>query len=157
MKFIDKLIEETQQGTLDYVWDFYGNDRFKYSAEKHPLKDLNFSLSDIVTKEKTTDSGKKKMVTDKDKAVIIFPNGAGMEVDRSQLETLNYECTEAILRAMESISNRYANGTIQAELAAEKAKAEADAQKKKQDSQSKLNQKSKETPINEKQVNKPKV
>ena len=155
IKFIDKLIEETQQGILDYVWEFYGNDRFKYVAEKHPLKDLNFSLSDTVQKEETKDSEKKKMVVDKTKAVIIFPNGAGMEVDRSSLETLNFECTEAILRAMESTASRYANGTIQSEIAAAKAKAEADAQKKKQDS--KLNKKSKEMPINEKQENQSKI
>lgn len=154
IKFIDKLIEETQQGILDYVWEFYGNDRFKYVEDKHPLKDLNFSLSDTVEKEETKDSGKKKMVIDKTKAVIIFPNGAGMEVDRSSLETLNYECTEAILRAMESTASRYANGTIQSEIAAAKAKAEADKKKKEQESKT---TKSEEKPINEKQANKAKV
>jgi hypothetical protein len=155
IKFIDKLVQETKDGLLDYVWEFYGNDRFKYNADKHPLKDLNFSLSDVVTKEEEKPSGKTKIVPDNTKGLIVFPNGAGMEVDRQKLEILNSECTNAIIRAMESTASRYANGTIQAEIEATKAKAEADAQKKKQDA--KLNQKSKETPTNEKQENKPKV
>ena len=56
MKFIDKLIEETQQGLLDYTWEYSeGGNKFKYSAEKHPLKDLTFSLDDIVKKEMVPD------------------------------------------------------------------------------------------------------
>jgi hypothetical protein len=133
MKFIDKLIEETRIGLLDYVWNFYGNDRFKYVEEKHPLKDLNFSLSDIVTKEITKDSGKKKIVPDETKGIIVFPNGAGLEVERSKLEILNLECTNAIFRAMESIANEYANGNIQAEIEAE-LKAKEDAENKKNES-----------------------
>jgi hypothetical protein len=129
MKFIDKLIEETQQGLLDFVWNFYGDDRFKYSADKHPLKDLNFSLSDIVTKEITKDSGKKKTVPDETKGIIVFPNGAGLKVEREKLEILYYECTNAIFRAMELIANEYANGNTQAELEAE-AEAKEDENKK---------------------------
>ena len=56
MKFIDKLIEETQQGLLDYIWQYSeSGDKFKYSAEKHPLKDLTFSLNDIVTNRLETE------------------------------------------------------------------------------------------------------
>ena len=148
MKYIDKLIEETKQGILDYIWEFYGDDRFKYVAEKHPLKDLNFSLSDIVTKEETKPSGKIKIVPDNTKGIIVFPNGTGMEVDRSKLEILNTECTLAIIRAMEDTADRYANGTIQKEIAQAKVKAEADKKNK---------EKSKENPVNEKQKDKPKV
>ena len=144
MSFIDKLIEETQQGLLDYVWEFYSNSRFKYNEEKHPLKDLNFSLSDIVTKEKIKDSGKVEIVPDETKAEIVFPNGAGMIVDRPKLEILNDECTKAIFRAMDDIASRYANGTIQKEIAQAKAKAEADKKKKEQT-------KSEDKSINEKQ------
>jgi hypothetical protein len=148
MKFIDKLIEETKQGILDYIWEFYGDDRFKYVAEKHPLKDLNFSLSDIVTKEEIKPSGKAKIVPDPTLGRIIFPNGAGLDVDRPKLEILNAECTLAIVRAMEDTADRYANGTIQKEIAQAKAKAEADKKNK---------EKSKEKPVNEKQEDKPKV
>lgn len=155
IKFIDKLIEETQQKILDYVWEYYGDERFKYNADKHPLKDLNFSLKDVVMKPHKKESGKIIDKVDETKAQIIFPNGASLEVDRFSLETLNQECHDAILRAMESTASRYANGTIQAEIELAKAKAEADTQKKKQDS--KLNQKSEEKPINEKQTNKTKV
>jgi len=149
IKFIDKLIEETQQGILDYVWEFYGNDRFKYVDDKHPLKDLNFSLSDIVTKEEVKDSGKVKIVPDKTKGMIVFPNGAELDVDKQSLELLNQECHNAILRAMSNIANRYANGDIQAEIEAAKKKAEADKKNK--------DKKSKEIPTDEKQENKPEV
>jgi hypothetical protein len=155
IKFIDKLIDETQQGVLDYVWEYYGDDRFKYVADKHPLKDLNFSLKDKVIKPHKKDNGKIEDKEDVDHAQIIFPNGASLEVDRSSLETLNTECKSAIIRAMENTACRYADGTIQAEIEAARVKAEADAQKKKQEL--KLNQKSKEIPANEQQENKPKV
>jgi len=148
MSFIDKLIQETKDGILDYIWEFYNNDRFKYKAEKHPLTDLNFSLSDIVTKEETKPSGKIKIVPDDTKAIIIFPNGAGLEVDRPKLEILNAECISAIIRAMEKIAGNYANGTIQAEIEKEKQEEE----KKKQAAKSK-----KEQPIDAKQADKPKV
>ena len=45
MRFIDKLIEETKSGELDFIWQSYGDNRFKYKADQHPLSDLNFSLS----------------------------------------------------------------------------------------------------------------
>ena len=149
IKFIDKLIEETQQGILDYVWEYYGNDRFKYVADKHPLKDLNFSLSDIVTKEKVKDSGKVEIVLDKTKGMIVFPNGAELDVDKQSLELLSQECHNAILRAMESTAYRYANGIIQSEIEATKKKAEADKKNK--------DKKNKEKPTDEKQENQLKV
>lgn len=77
MKFIDKLIEETKQGLLDYVWEFYGNSRFKYNEEKHPLKDLNFSLGDIVTKEKIKDSGKPRLFPMRLKPKLFFQMAQG--------------------------------------------------------------------------------
>lgn len=166
IKFIDKLIEETQQGILDYVWEYYGDDRFKYNADKHPLKDLNFSLKDVVFKEEIKDNGKKKIVPDETKASIVFPNGAGLDVERSRLEVLNAECHNAILRAMENISFKYANGTIQKEIETAKAKALEDKEKKNKESSEKkgrfiteddLTKSIEEKPINEKQANKTKV
>ena len=140
MKFIDKLIEETKSGQLDFIWQFYNNDRFKYRADKHPLTDLNFSLSDIVNKEITTDSGKKKSVPDNTKGEIIFPNGAGLIVDRKSLETLYQECVNAIFRAMTELATSYATGNIQKEL------EEAEKEKLK-----------KENPADEKPANKNKI
>jgi ribosomal protein L12E/L44/L45/RPP1/RPP2 len=154
IKFIDKLIEETQQGILDYVWEFTQGNKFKYNEEKHPLKDLTFSLDDVVMKEITKESGKTKIVLDETKGQIVFPNGAGMIVDKSKLEILNSLCHDAILRAMGNTASRYANGTIQAEIAAAKAKAEADKKKKEQESKT---TKSEEKPTNEKQPDKKKV
>jgi hypothetical protein len=149
IKFIDKLIEETQQGILDYVWEYYGDDRFKYVDDKHPLKDLNFSLKDKVIKPHKKDSGKIEDKEDANHAQIIFPNGASLEVDRNSLETLNAECNAAIIRAMEFTASRYANGSIQAEIEVAKKKAEADKKNK--------DKKNKEKPTDEKQENQPEV
>lgn len=66
-----------------------------------------------------------------------------MIVDRPKLEILNSECTKAIFRAMNDVAIRYANGTIQKEIAQAKAKVEAEKKKKEQP-------KSKEKPLNEK-------
>lgn len=142
MKFIDKLIEETRAGELDFVWQFYNNDRFKYKADKHPLSDLNFSINDIVTKEITKDSGKKKIVPDESLGIIVFPNGAGLNVDRASLQVLNQECTSAVLRAMNVLAQDYASGTIQKEIEDMKKKKEAEKNKAK---------KSKEKPADEEQ------
>lgn len=139
MNFIDKLIEETIAGDLDFVWEYYGNERFKYSAKEHPLRDLNFSLLDIIMKEEVKPSGKTKVVPDNTKAQIIFPNGAAMEVSREKLEVLYRECANAIFRAVNQISNDYANGITQEEI-----------EKQKQ-------LKSKEKPADEEQTNKPEV
>jgi hypothetical protein len=144
MKFIDKLIEETRAGDLDFVWQFYNNDRFKYKADKHPLSDLNFSINDIVTKEITKDNGKKKVVTDESKGIIVFPNGAGLEVDKSKLEFLDQECNKAIIRAMSILAEDYASGTIQKEIELQKKKKEAEKNKAK---------KAKEKQSNEEQGN----
>jgi hypothetical protein len=126
MKFIDKLIEETQNKELDFVWQFTQGNKFKYKADKHPLTDLTFSLDEIVLKEITKDSGKVKVVPDNTKGLIVFPNGAGMEVDRSKLELLNKECINAIFRAMDVLANDYSNGTMQAEMKAQAEKEEKD-------------------------------
>lgn len=142
MKFIDKLIEETRAGELDFVWQFYNNDRFKYKADKHPLSDLNFSINDIVTKEITKDNGKKRIVPDESKGIIVFPNGAGLEVDKSKLEFLNQECNKAIIRAVDVLAGDYASGTIQKEIEDMKKKKEAEKNKAK---------KSKEKPSDEEQ------
>ncbi len=141
MKFIDKLIEETKTGELDFIWQYstQGN-KFRYKADKHPLTDLSFSLDEVVTKEITKDSGKKEIIPDETRGMIVFPNGAGMVVDKNKLELLNQECVNAIFRAMDILANDYANGTMQKEL-------EAQAEKEKKDKENKINQ-NKETKKN---------
>lgn len=137
MKFIDKLIEDTKTGKLDSAWNFSAPDRYKYRRMFDPLTNLNLSLSDPVM-ESFEENGKTKTKENKDRGLIIFPNGASMNVDRIRLEQLYFECELAVIRFMERLSSDYTSGKIETDL------------QEKQNAKDKQNLKAEEEPSNEK-------
>jgi len=138
MKFIDKLLESTRHGKIDDAWNFFPPDRYKYRRMFDPLTNLNFSLSDKVI-EFFEENNKIKNREKKDKGLIIFPNGASLEVDREKLLELSAECKRAIIRFMEHLSSDYVSGKMEADLQA------------KQDAKDKQESKSEEASTDEEQ------
>jgi hypothetical protein len=87
MKFLEKLIEDTKDGDLDFIWKFNEPDKYTFFAPKDPMNGLNFDLS-------------------KDN-VIIFPNGFGLLCDKERLNVLKDEIRKAIQRGAISIMDQY--------------------------------------------------
>lgn len=115
MKFIEKLIEDTASGKLDFAWNFNEPDKYTYKQQFDPLTNMHFSLSDVVMKS-YSENGKNKSKEDSTKGIIVFPNGASLEVDRLLLEKLSAECEKAVLRGMESLISSYLGGEIEANI-----------------------------------------
>lgn len=94
MKFIQKLIQNTKDGNLDFIWNYTdGSKKYTYKLMKDPLNGLNFS-------------------SDASDNLLIFPNGFGLECQRSDLDILINEINLAMERAVDSISNDYQVGEI---------------------------------------------
>lgn len=87
MKFLEKLIEDTKKGDLDFIWKFNEPDKYTFFAPKDPMNGLNFDLS-------------------KD-TLIIFPNGFGLLCDKERLNVLKDEIRLAIQRGAISIMDQY--------------------------------------------------
>lgn len=87
MKFLEKLIEDTKKGDLDFIWKFNEPDKYTFFAPKNPMNGLNFDLS-------------------KD-TLIIFPNGFGLLCDKERLNVLKDEVRLAIQRGAISIMDQY--------------------------------------------------
>lgn len=92
MKFLDRLIDDTKKGDLDFIWKFNEPDKYTFFAPKDPMNGLNFDLS-------------------KDN-VIIFPNGFGLLCDKNQLNILKAEIRQAIQRGAISIMDQYVKYSI---------------------------------------------
>jgi len=100
MKFIEKLIQETKNGQLDFVWKYSGSN-YVFSFPKHPMNGMNFVL--IYDKKSNIE-------------LMIFPNGGGIGFDKSSMHLLADEIDQAILRANDVIVNDYISGTIEKEM-----------------------------------------
>jgi hypothetical protein len=87
MNFLNKLIEDTKKGDLDFIWKFNEPDKYTFFAPKDPMNGMNFDLS----KE----------------PIIIFPNGFGLLCNKDQLNVLKNEIRLAIERAAIKIMNQY--------------------------------------------------
>jgi hypothetical protein len=92
MKFLEKLIEDTKKGDLDFIWKFSEPDKYTFFMPKDPMNGLNFDLS-------------------KD-TVIIFPNGFGLLCDKKQLNVLKDEIRQAIQRGAISIMDQYVKYSV---------------------------------------------
>ena len=130
MKFINKLIEDTRLGKLDFVWNFNEPDKYIYKQQFDPLTNLNFSLS-MPVMINYNENGKSKSKIDATKGLIIFPDGASLEVDKFLLEELNTECGNAILRAMDSLISSFTSGEIEADVAAKNNQSKLNKSKSK--------------------------
>jgi len=61
MKFVQKLIDDTNKGDWDFKWKYSdGSQTYTFNQPKHYLSGLNFSLT-------------------ANKKLLIFPNGYGLE------------------------------------------------------------------------------
>jgi len=87
MNFLNKLIEDTKKGDLDFIWKFNEPDKYTFFAPKDPMNGMNFDLS-------------KELI-------IIFPNGFGLLCNKDQLNVLKNEIRLAIERAAIKIMNQY--------------------------------------------------
>ena len=74
---------------------------------------------------------KSKSKIDATKGLIIFPDGASLEVDKFLLEELNTECGNAILRAMDSLISSFTSGEIEADVAAKNNQSKLNKSKSK--------------------------
>ncbi len=123
MTFIEKLIEDTRSGKLDFVWFFSDPDKFRYQRMFDRLNGLSFQLSNTVM-ENYEENGKTKYRENNDKAFIVFPNGARVKTDRVQLEILYKECVDAIFRAAALLVSKYISGEIDKEVANKEEKSQ---------------------------------
>jgi hypothetical protein len=117
MNFVEKLIEETKNGNLDFVWK-YSNANYKFSYPKHPMNDMFFTYIE--------DEKRFAKLTD---ITMVFPNGAGIRFDKNQIKALALEVDMALLRANDVIVNDYLSGAIDKEVAQVTAEAQTKTEK----------------------------
>ena len=101
MNFIEKLIQETKSGKFDFIWQYVGSS-YKFDFPKHPMSRMNFVLV----------NNKKSNVE-----LMVFPNGGGINFDKSSMQLLASEIDRAILRANDVIVSDYISGAIEKQVA----------------------------------------
>jgi len=90
MNFVQKLIDDTNNGDWDFYWKYNeGSNTFTLNKPKHYLTGLNFTTTD---KNKT----------------IIFPNGSGL--DTEHLKELETAARSSILNTMSQSIEMYLAG-----------------------------------------------
>jgi hypothetical protein len=107
MNFIEKLIEETINGNLDFVWKYNdGTQMYTFKIPKHPLNETSFSLA-------------------KDPGLIVLPNGCGVDYSKELLKQLRDAVDQSIIRTADTIMRDYVSGEIKKQLEEDKKKEEA--------------------------------
>ena len=90
MKFVQKLIDDTNKGDWDFKWKYSdGSQTYTFNQPKHYLSGLNFSL----------------MVN---KKLLIFPNGYGLETNL--LENLKKAIDASLERTVDESMRLYVAG-----------------------------------------------
>jgi len=121
MKFVQKLIDDTNNGDWDFKWKYSdGSQTYTFNQPKHYLSGLNFSLT-------------------ANKKLLIFPNGYGLET--TLLENLKKAIDVSLERTVDESMRLYVEGKEmtqeQEDLAAEqealKAANKPDEKKEPQD------------------------
>ena len=109
MKFVQKLIDDTNKGDWDFKWKYSdGSQTYTFNQPKHYLSGLNFSLL-------------------ANKKLLIFPNGYGLETNL--LENLKKVIDVSLERTVDESMRLYVEGKEmtqeQEDLAAEQEAAKA--------------------------------
>ena len=92
MNFIQKLIQDTNNGMWDYYWKYSeGSDSYTFNKVKHYLTGLTFSLI-------------------KDKTLIIFPNGYGMRYSEELMKQLRDTIDISLERTVDDSIKTYISG-----------------------------------------------
>jgi hypothetical protein len=106
MNFIEKLIEETTNGNLDFSWKYNdGSKMYTFKIPKHPLNETSFSLV-------------------KDPELIVLPNGCGIDYSKDLLRKLRDAVDQSIIRTADTIMADYVSGEIDKQLEEDKKKEE---------------------------------
>ncbi|WP_297419369.1 hypothetical protein [Clostridium sp.] len=94
MNFVEKLISDTKNKKLDYVWKYNdGAKTYSYNfAPKDPMNGM------IIFQSKNN--------------LIIFPNGFGLKCDRNQLDILVEEINKSLTRTVSDIIKNYISTNI---------------------------------------------
>jgi hypothetical protein len=108
MNFVQKLIDDTNNGDWDFVWKYNdGSKTYTFNKTKHYLSGLNFSLEN-------------------NNPLIIFPNGYGLKTDL--LSELESAVLQSLERTVDTSIEMYMSGK---ELTPEEEVAQAEQEKNK--------------------------
>lgn len=92
-KFLQKLIENTNSGDLDFVWKYNdGSKSYTFIIPKHYLSGMNFSL-------------------EKDFGLLIFPNGFAIEYSKENINQLKDSINISLERTVETSIKMYVGET----------------------------------------------
>lgn len=92
MNFIQKLIQDTNNGMWDYCWKYSdASDSYTFNKTKHYLTGLTFSLI-------------------KDKTLTIFHNGYGMRYSEELMKQLRDTINISLERTVDDIITTYISG-----------------------------------------------
>lgn len=87
--FIQKLIDNTNSGDLDYVWKYTdASDTYTFVIPKHYLSGMKFSLQD-------------------EPDLMIFPNGLGVNFGKSDLNILRDVIDVSLERTVDTSMSLY--------------------------------------------------
>jgi len=90
MKFVQKLIDDTDNGDWDFKWKYSdGSETYTFNQPKHYLSGLNFSLL-------------------ANKKLLVFPNGYGLETNL--LENLKKAIDVSLERTVDESMRLYVEG-----------------------------------------------
>jgi hypothetical protein len=93
MRFIEKLIQDTKNGNLDFAWKYSdGSKTYTYSIPKDPMNGMSLDA-------------KRASNT------IIFSNGFGVNFNRKDLNILLDEIDISLERTVATIIHDYTNET----------------------------------------------
>jgi hypothetical protein len=108
MNFVQKLIDDTNNGDWDFFWKYNeGSDTFTLNKPKHYLSGLNFTTSNKIKS-------------------IVFPNGS--ELFTTKLDELEGAVRASLLSTMNQSMNMYLAGK---ELTPEEEATQAEQEKNK--------------------------
>ena len=88
MDFLEKLINDTKEGKLDYVWHYNSSKTYTYKKAKDPLTGLSIDA----TQQSNT---------------IIFPNGFAVAFNQNDLNILLEEIGKSLERTAKDMMNGY--------------------------------------------------
>jgi len=108
MKFIETLIKNTNNGSLDFIWKYSATNRYSFSWTKHPLNGLNFN------RDSKEDQG------------VIFPNGYEVIFEEKLLETLVDAVDTSQVRTVNALIVAHIAGTDEPEEPTEEGDSETE-------------------------------
>lgn len=89
MRFIEKLIQDTKNGDLNFVWKYNeGSKTYTYSLPKDPMNGMSLDAKRVSN-------------------TIIFPNGFGVNFNRKDLDVLLDEIDISLQRTVTTIIHDY--------------------------------------------------